>query len=111
MPYDEVLAERVRSFYADTTGLTERKMFGGIGWMIGGHMAAGAHKDGRLMIRCAKDDWQDWVEDEGAGGMMRGGRAMSGWILIDAATVADEQGLELWLERGRGYASALPPKR
>ncbi len=110
MPYDEQLAARIRTFFTDTSGLTEKKMFGGIGWMIGGHLAAGAHKDGTLMIRCAKDDWADWVEAPGAGPMVQRGRSMSGWILVQADSVATRDALESWLERGRAYAAGLPPK-
>lgn len=110
MAHDEALAARIRAFLSDTPRLTERKMFGGIGWMIGGHMAAGAHNDGRLMIRCAKADWTHWVEDPGAAPMVQRGRAMSGWILVQASSVALEDDLASWLERGRNYAAGLPPK-
>ena len=110
MAYDQALAARIRAFLAETPLLTERKMFGGIGWMVGGHMAAGAHKDGKLMIRCAKADHPDWVSLPGALPMEQRGRAMSGWILVEPSAVADEEGLAAWLERGRGYAAGLPPK-
>lgn len=110
MAYDEVMAERIRSFLAGTDLLTEKKMFGGIGWMVGGHMAAGAHSDGKLMIRCAKDDFVDYISEPGAGGMKRGSTLMTGWVLVEADAVADDAGLELWVGRGRDYAASLPPK-
>ena len=58
MAFDPQLADRVRSLLADADALTEKRMFGGIGWMIGGNMAAGAHNDGRLMIRCSTEDFE-----------------------------------------------------
>lgn len=111
MPYDPQLAARIRALLADVPLLTEKKMFGGIGWMVGGHMATGAHMDGRLMIRCAKDDFVDYLSESGADGMKRGESYMSGWVLIDPEAVADDAGLERWVGRGRDYAASLPPKK
>ncbi len=110
MAYDKALAARIRTFFAGTPSLTEKKMFGGIGWMIGGHLAAGAHNDGTLMIRCAKADYDDWVQEPGAGPMVQRGRAMTGWILVEVGTVIADEALNAWLERGHGYAAGLPPK-
>jgi TfoX/Sxy family transcriptional regulator of competence genes len=111
MAYDEHLAARIRASISGASNLVEKKMFGGIGWTVGGHLAAGAHNDGKLMIRCAKEDHAAFLTDEGAGGMMRGGRAMMGWVLVDADAVADDAELDRWVGRGRDYASGLPPKK
>ena len=111
MPYDPVLAERIRTFLDGTPHLTEKKMFGGIGWMIGGNMAAGAHSDGKLMIRCAKEDFVDYIGEDGADGLHRGKTVMSGWVLVEADRVADDAGLERWVGRGRDYAASLPIKK
>ena len=110
MAYDPELAERVRTLLDDTTGLNEKKMFGGIGWTIHGNMAAGAHNDGRLMIRCAKEDFESLLGEPGAEGMKRGSRRLTGWILVDAGTVSDDESLARWVGRGRSYAQQLPRK-
>ncbi|MCB9675381.1 MAG: TfoX/Sxy family protein [Alphaproteobacteria bacterium] len=110
MPYDPDLAERIRTHLAGTPGLVEKKMFGGIGWTVGGHMAAGAHSDGALMIRCAKEDFAAFIAEPGAAGMKRGETLMTGWVLIASASVATDAALHHWLDRGRGYAASLPPK-
>lgn len=110
MPYDPKMADRIRTLLAGTAGLTEKKMFGGIGWMIHGNIAAGAHSDGRLMIRCDKGDWERWTQDDGVGAMVQAGRAMAGWLLIDGVAVRGDDDLQRWVERGRSYAASLPPK-
>ncbi len=110
MPYDPKLAQRIRMFLAGTRGLDEKKMFGGIGWMIHGHMAAGAHSDGHLIIRCSKDDFISLLDLPGARAMKRGETPMRGWVVVDAAIVAEETALAEWLHRGCDYASSLPPK-
>ena len=86
-------------------------MFGGVGWTINGNMAAGAHNDGQLMIRATKEDWAAWIEEPGVDAMRRGGKGMSGWVLIEAETVLDDSALQLWVGRGRDFAKALPPKK
>jgi TfoX/Sxy family transcriptional regulator of competence genes len=111
MAYDSQLAERVRSELAGITGLNEKKMFGGIGWTINGNMAAGAHNDGRLMIRCSKDDFGQLLAEPGAEGMKKGSRNLTGWLLIDGSTVSDDDSLALWVGRGRAYAESLPRKK
>ena len=86
-------------------------MFGGIGWMVNGNMAAGAHSDGRLMIRCSREDWEGFVSQPGAGAMLRGGKGMVGWVLVDPDAILDDQALGMWVARGRAFAESLPPKR
>ena len=110
MPYDPALAERIRSHLSGTPGLHEQKMFGGVGWTVHGNMAAGAHSDGRLMIRCAKEDFGAFTAEPGAEGMVHGGRPMSGWVLVAPGAVIEDAVLARWIDRGRAYAASLPPK-
>lgn len=110
MPYDPELADRIRDHVADMPLLTEKKMFGGIGWMIGGHMACGAHSDGRLMIRCSREDWPGFIAEPGAGGFTHGSRQMTGWVLVDADAVDAPADLRKWLDRGCDFAASQPPK-
>jgi TfoX/Sxy family transcriptional regulator of competence genes len=111
MAYDPKLADRVRKLLADADGLAEKKMFGGIGWTIGGNMAAGAHNDGRLMIRCARDDFESLLAEPGAEGMKKGGRNLTGWVLVDSEVVTSEKALSRWVSRGRAFAESLPRKK
>jgi hypothetical protein len=110
MPYDPELADRIRDHVADMPLLTEKKMFGGIGWMSGGHMACGAHNDQRLMIRCAREDWADFIAEPGAEGFTHGGKQMTGWVLVDQDAVATDADLRKWLDRGCDFAASQPPK-
>ena len=110
MAFDPDLADRIRWLLADADGLNERRMFGGIGWTIGGNMAAGAHNDGRLMIRCSKEDFEKFLEEPGVAGMTRGASLLTGWLLIDSGAVQDDGSLERWVGRGRAYAESLPRK-
>jgi TfoX/Sxy family transcriptional regulator of competence genes len=111
MAYDPKLADRVRSLLEDADGLNEKKMFGGIGWTIGGNMAAGAHNDGRLMIRCAREDFEKFLSEPGAEAMKKGTQSLTGWLLIDADAVANKRSLSRWVARGRAYAESLPRKK
>ena len=110
MPYDPGLAERVRELLAGVSDVREMKMFGGIGWTVGGHMATGAHWDGGLVVRCARGDFEACLAEPGADGLKRGGRNLAGWIVVDGDAVADDEALARWVARGRTFAESLPKK-
>jgi hypothetical protein len=110
MAYDQALAERIRDFFTDTSGLSEKKMFGGVGWTVFGNIAAGAHSDGRLMIRCSREDFEGIMAEPHTGGIMRGGKLLTGWVLVDVEALTAEAELSRWLSRGRDYATSLPKK-
>lgn len=110
MPYDETLAARVRAHLADHPLFTQKKMFGGVGFMIGGNMAAGVMKAGEMMVRCAKEDTAAWTAEPGCSAMERGGKPMRGWLLIEPDAVADDEQLKTWVLRGREHAESLPAK-
>ncbi len=110
MSYDPLLVERIRDMLADADGLTEKKMFGGFGWMIHGNMAVGAHSEGRLMLRSSDADHAAFLEEPGANPIVRGGRPMARWIFVDASEIASDAGLARWVSRGRAFAESLPPK-
>ncbi len=108
MPYDENLAGRIRAILQGTPGLQEKKMFGGLAFLVNGHIAASAYRDGRLMITCAADDTAAFLAEPGAAPMVRGGRPMQGWVLIEAAAVADDAALARWVGRGLAHSAAQP---
>lgn len=111
MPYDPNLADRIRALLEGAPGLVERKMFGGVGFMIQGNMAAGASSQGGLIVRTSKEESVALVQAEpGAALMEQRGRPMRGWVLVEADQVADDEALARWVRRGRAHACSLPPK-
>jgi TfoX/Sxy family transcriptional regulator of competence genes len=110
MAYDPAIAERIRTTIANEGAVRERKMFGGLAFLLNGNLAVSAYKDGGLMIRCAGEDWQMLCSEEGARPMLRKGEPVSGWVLIAADAVRDQQSLAKWVERGLAHAEAQPPK-
>ena len=110
MAYDEELAERIRALLGNRAGLTEKKMFGGLGFMIGGNMAIAASGQGGILVRVDPDESDDLVATTPAEPMEMRGRPMGGWLRVGTADVADDAALAEWVERGAAYAGSLPPK-
>jgi TfoX/Sxy family transcriptional regulator of competence genes len=110
MAYDEQLAERIRSLIGDQAGLTERKMFGGLAFLVGGNMAIAASGQGGILVRVDPAESDELVATSPAELMEMRGRSMAGWLRVDTADVADDSTLKEWVERGTGYAASLSPK-
>jgi TfoX/Sxy family transcriptional regulator of competence genes len=110
MAYDEELAQRIRALVAAEAALTERKMFGGLGFMIGGNMAVAASGQGGLLVRVDPEESPSLVDSTPAYNMVMRGRPMDGWLRVDAADVAADPALSEWVRRGVAYARSLPPK-
>ena len=108
--YDEDLAERIRERVAGEDGLTEKRMFGGLAFLIGGHMAVAASGQGGLMLRCDPDDTEALLREPGAQEFEMRGKGMRGWLRVDATTVEEDDALRTWVGRGTAYARSLPPK-
>jgi TfoX/Sxy family transcriptional regulator of competence genes len=106
--YDRELAERVR-IALGPVGVSERKMFGGLCFMVNGHMAVGIVND-KLMVRVGKDSWEETLALPHAGVMDFTGRPMKGFVYVAPAGLKTAAGLKAWAERGAGYARSLPPK-
>ncbi|HEY3528066.1 MAG TPA: TfoX/Sxy family protein [Nocardioides sp.] len=110
MAYDEGLAARIREHVAGEP-VVEKKMFGGLAFLLGGHMAVSASGQGGLLVRCEPADTAGLLAEPGVGPMEMGGRGpMDGWLRVAADAVAGEDALERWVERGLAYARSLPPK-
>jgi hypothetical protein len=105
--YDEELAERIRELLSAQPGLSEKKMFGGLAFLINGNMAIAASGQGGLLVRC---DPAKPVPTGSTAAVMRG-RAMSGWVRVDADRVRTKRQLVRWTETGASYARSLDPKR
>jgi TfoX/Sxy family transcriptional regulator of competence genes len=107
MAYDEELAERVRELLEGEAGLTEKKMFGGLGFMVGGNMAVAASGQGGLLVRV---DPSSSYDESGVEPMVMRGREMTGWLRVATEVVGTKKQLATWVRRGVAYARSLPPK-
>lgn len=109
MAYDTVLAQRIHDLLDGEAGVTSRAMFGGLGFMVDGHMAVAAGSSGSLMVRADPADAAGWHSEHVEPMEMRG-RPMAGWLLVDRAAVVEDEQLELWVGRGTAFVRTLPPK-
>jgi TfoX/Sxy family transcriptional regulator of competence genes len=109
MAYDERLAERIREHLAGESGLEEKRMFGGVAFLLAGNMAV-AISSGDLMVRVGRDAVDDAVEQAHVSPCDMGGRPMKDWILVAPAGTESDDGLREWLGRGAAFARSLPPK-
>ena len=115
MAYDEELADRIRLLIGHDAGLTgnltEKKMFGGLAFLIGGNMAIAASGQGGIMVRVAPEQSDALTATTPASVAEMRGRAMPGWLRISSGDLRTDEELAVWVERGTGYARSLPPKR
>jgi TfoX/Sxy family transcriptional regulator of competence genes len=108
--YDEELADRIRELLATDHDVTEKKMFGGLAFLIGGHMSVSASGRGGLLLRCDPEDTETLIRQPHVGRFEMRGRAMDGWLRVDADAVESREELEHWVALGVDYARSLPPK-
>jgi TfoX/Sxy family transcriptional regulator of competence genes len=109
MAYDEALAARIRELVGDQP-VTEKKMFGGLAFLIGGNMAVAASGQGGVLVRVDPDESEELVATTPAEPMEMRGRSMRGWLRVAAEDVATEAQLAEWVARGKAYARSLPAK-
>ena len=109
MAYDEDLAQRIRELVARER-VTEKKMFGGLAFLVGGNMAVAASGQGGLMVRVDPAESDRLVSTTRARMMEMRGREMPGWLRVDSADLRTKAQLAKWVELGTGYARSLPPK-
>lgn len=109
MAYDEKLAARLRDRLAPEAGLTEKKMFGGVGFMLNGNMCCGVHGEA-LIVRLAAEGTAAALRQPHTRPFDLTGRPMAGWVLVDPPGTATRAALEKWVRLSVAFASALPPK-
>jgi TfoX/Sxy family transcriptional regulator of competence genes len=110
MAYDEELADRVRAEIGPLDGLTEKQMFGGLAFLIGGNMAIGVTSRGGIMVRVDPDETEKVLAKTAATEMVMRGRPARGWVGVAAEDVRTKRQLAAWVKRGLAYAGSLPPK-
>jgi TfoX/Sxy family transcriptional regulator of competence genes len=93
-----------------TPNLTEKKMFGGLAFLVGGNMAIAASGQGGILVRVDPEESPRLVRETPAESMVMRGRPMEGWLRIGAEHVQTKRSLEMWVKRGTGYAASLPEK-
>ena len=110
MAYDEALADRIRELVAKETSLTEKKMFGGLAFLVGGNMAVAASGQGGLLVRVDPAESATLVRTSGASVAVMRGREMPGWLRVEADDVETKDALATWVSRGVSFARSLPDK-
>jgi TfoX/Sxy family transcriptional regulator of competence genes len=109
MAYDEGVAQRVRELLADRTDVGEKRMFGGLAFMVRGHMCCGIIGD-ELMVRCGPDAYDKTLERPHAREMDFTGRALKGFVYVAEEGFEDDADLESWVRAGLEFVSSLPSK-
>jgi TfoX/Sxy family transcriptional regulator of competence genes len=110
MAYDEELARRIRELIGSEPLLTEKKMFGGLAFLIGGNMAVAASGQGGLLVRVDPARSDALVASSAARPMEMRGRQMQGWLRVDGEHLRTKRQLAAWVGRGVSFASSLPAK-
>ena len=110
MAFDEKLAERVRGQVRKRNGLSEKKMFGGLAFLLHGNISCGIHGN-ELIVRIAPETTESALGEPGTRIFDITGRPMKGWLLVGAAALKDEAALGKWVRRGLDYAASLPKKQ
>ena len=110
MPYDEDLANRLRELLAEQDAVTEKRMFGGLAFLVHGHMTVAASHTGGLLVRVAPADSDAHLARPHVARMEMGGRSMDGWLTVDPEGVRTKRDLSAWVKRGLAFVATLPPK-
>ena len=110
MAYDEDLANRLRELVANEQGVTEKKMFGGLAFLINGNMSVSASGQGGLLLRVDPEETDRLLAQPHAQPFEMRGRAMDGWLRVAPEGLGTKRELERWVKRGVAYARSLPSK-
>lgn len=111
LPYDPDLANRIREELADVQGVTERRMFGGLGFLIAGNLAVSASGQGGLLVRVGPGSSDEALARPHTSLMETRGRALPGWVRVAPAGIRTKRELAPWVRRGVDFAGTLPAKR
>jgi TfoX/Sxy family transcriptional regulator of competence genes len=109
MPYDTLLAIRIRAALGPLPELVEKKMFGGVGFLINGNMACGVHKN-ELIVRVGPDDYDKALSRPHTHVFDMTGHPMAGWVMVRPEGCATESALRAWVVQGLAFARSLPSK-
>ena len=110
MAYDEDLANRIRELISAEPDVTEKKMFGGLAFLIGGNMSVSASGQGGLLLRCDPEETETLIKKPHTARFEMRGRSMDGWLRIAPEGVRTKRQLEPWVKQAVAYARSLPAK-
>jgi TfoX/Sxy family transcriptional regulator of competence genes len=110
MAYDQDFANRIREQLAEVDGITEKAMFGGLGFLLHGNMAVGIMSTGELMVRVGPQGTEEALGRPHTRLFEMRGRSMTGWIIVALEGVRTKRQLGAWVRRGTAFAASLPPK-
>ena len=110
MAYDTDLADRIRELLGTVRGVDEKRMFGGLAFLINGNMSVAVSKQGGILVRVPPDDTEKLLARAHVNPMVMAGREARGWIRVDADGVKTKRQLSTWVTRGVEFAQGLPPK-
>ena len=111
MAYDPELVDSIRELIGDEPGVSEKRMFGGVAFLVDGNMSVAASRSGGLLVRCEASETDLLLAEPCATPMVSGGSRKQGWVFVSAEGVETDEALSLWVERGFSFACSLPPKR
>lgn len=111
MVYEEGVAGRIRELLVGEPDLIERKMFGGLAFLVAGNMAVAASGQGGILVRVDPAESDRLAETTNARFMEMRGRALHGWLCVESCDVSTKRQLAKWVTLGTRYARSLPPKR
>jgi TfoX/Sxy family transcriptional regulator of competence genes len=111
MAFDEDLAYRIREAVADVRGVTEKRMFGGLAFLVNGNMALSASGQGGMLLHVDPAQGESLLNEPCAKPFEMRGRAMSGWLRVDTAMIPDDEAFRRWVNHGVTYAKSLPAKK
>jgi hypothetical protein len=111
MAYDTEFADRIRFLIGTGPGVTEKKMFGGLAFLVGGNMAISASGQGGVLVRVDPADSGDLIATADATLAVMGGRTMQGWLRVSSEDLETDEQLAEWVNRAVSYARSLRPKR
>lgn len=110
MAYDEALAERIRELLEGRPGVSEKKMFGGLAFLVGGNMAIAAGRQGGALVRVDPDESDQIVDSTHAELAVMQGRPMQGWLRVGPEHLRSKRHVAKWVQIGAAYAASLPSK-
>lgn len=111
MAYDEDLANRVRELIADEPGVVEKKMFGGLAFLVGGNMAIAASGQGGVLVRVDPEKSDHLIDTTKAEVAVMRDRPMTGWLRVASNDIVTKRQLAKWVNLGLTYARSLPEKK
>lgn len=110
MAFDQALARQLRELLAKERKITEKKMFGGLAFLLNGNMSVAASGQGGMLVRIDPAETDAALRRRGVTRMVMGGRSMDGWIRVASTAAATKRDIEPWVKRSLSYVKTLPPK-